>query len=1103
MDNDIESTTVCNIQAIRHFLFEEFESCKVDFKASAIQVYNSHCIAGPSEQWQSGQSVYNDYVCNNPSQRRKLTYTAKRLKQFKSSHLASSSLCEQVKKNVCELGIKRRFRGKRGGKHSGNHINTRSWDINHGIHHQLLKSLQKVPTVYEYGKKLSIGTVNTRSIKPKCDEIVMNLVTEDIDLLTVTETWLCEADESFVKKQFEDAGYRLINYNREGRIGGGVALITKDIYPANLLSKGCTPSFEYATTKVSISAGKTIYVTVVYRPPNSPQNRASVSQFLEEFSDYISESLSSFNNYIVCGDINIHLDDLSDSGTRNFNNITESFGMTQHVNCITHTSGHTIDIIMAKLDQGFGLSDPVATWLVSDHWQLLAELNIEKGRITREEITKRNFKDIDDTKLEDEIKKIVEESEQIPDNELVNYYNKSMTTLLDKVAPLKKKKVTKRNRPKWMTDELIMLKKGVRAAERKYRKKKKDAHKTTWLELLRDYRKCLRATKHKHINLIFQECGKDSGRLFKAFKGVTMGGKSNPLPESTDDKGLANEFNEFFQQKVAKIKSQLDGFPRFTPNEEPVSQLHTFSSLSVKEVKKILGSTKVTSCRTDPIPTKVIKDKMDLLLPMITRIVNASLDSGVYHESWKCATIIPLLKKSNLDHVLANYRPVNTLPYLGKIVEKCMLKRLNEHLEEHSLLPDYLSAYRTGYSTESVVLTFITKVLNSMDSQKLTLAVAIDLSAAFDLVDHQILLSVLTNKFGVCDSAVKWVKSYLEDRSVTVCINNAISSEKGLECSVPQGSCSGPVLYNLYASTLQEFIKDDITQILGYADDHLVYDSFKAGSYEQEKKCISSLENGIDRIKQWMRENRMKMNDSKTETIMFGNRVQRQKSEISVIRVGEESIKLQSSIKYLGVYIDETLEMKEFIKSKCKSASMNLRLIGKVRTFLNKKNTEQLVNSLVTSILDHSNSVLCNLPRNTIRDLERIQHWAAKLVLRKPRITNSLKCLKDLHWLPVVWRIKFKVCCLMHKCTYNAYCPEYLKQLVCRRKNTRTLRSNDEILYELPKVQRPTYGGRAFSFAGPQLWNMLPKDIKSTEDFTRFKRNLKTHYFTKAFENAK
>eukprot|EP00918_Siedleckia_nematoides_P041116 GHVU01089258.1.p1 GENE.GHVU01089258.1~~GHVU01089258.1.p1 ORF type:complete len:169 (-),score=6.05 GHVU01089258.1:392-898(-) len=168
-------------------------------------------------------------------------------------------------------------------------------------------------------------------------------------------------------------------------------------------------------------------------------------------------------------------------------------------------------------------------------------------------------------------------------------------------------------------------------------------------------------------------------------------------------------------------------------------------------------------------------------------------------------------------------------------------------------------------------------------------------------------------------------------------------------------------------------------------------------------------------------------------------------------------------------------------------------MIGRIRSYLNKKNAEQLVNSLVTSILDYANAILCGLPDSTINQLRKIQNWAAKLVLRRSKYDSSTENLKLLHWLPVRHRVNFKVCCLVHKCTYSADCPGYIKELVSLRTTTRQLRSSKTIMYTVPKVQRPTYKGRAFSFMGPHLWNYLPSDIQSTEELSVFKKNLKTH----------
>jgi hypothetical protein len=243
----------------------------------------------------------------------------------------------------------------------------------------------------------------------------------------------------------------------------------------------------------------------------------------------------------------------------------------------------------------------------------------------------------------------------------------------------------------------------------------------------------------------------------------------------------------------------------------------------------------------------------------------------------------------------------------------------------------------------------------------------------------------------------------------------------------------------------------------------------------------------------------MKMNDSKTEAIQLGNKTLLKKSTTSAIRVGEENIELQNSMKYLGVELDKSLDLKDFIKSKCRKAAMNLRLIGKIRIHLNKNNTEQLVNSLVTSVLDYNNAILCGLPEKSLNILQRIQNWAAKLVLKRRKYDSSTDSLMTLHWLPIKRRVQFKVCCIMHRCTYSETSPAYLRALVKRKVPTRTLRSNRNVEYELPKVNKKTHGGRAFTFMGPKLWNVLPADVQNTKDFKHFKKLLKTYFFNLAF----
>lgn len=330
-------------------------------------------------------------------------------------------------------------------------------------------------------------------------------------------------------------------------------------------------------------------------------------------------------------------------------------------------------------------------------------------------------------------------------------------------------------------------------------------------------------------------------------------------------------------------------------------------------------------------------------------------------------------------------------------------------------------------------------------------------------------------------------------------INKSLSREVNLQFSVPQGSCAGPVFYNIYTSTLLSEINRYQTQILGYADDHTLYDSFQADSRLGEQTCVSNLEKCLADIQTWMTKNRLKMNNEKTECIMFGNKVQLDKCITTSITVNDAEIVLQNKIDYLGVPLDETLSMKSFIVKKCKVAAFNLHNIRKIRNCLSQKAAKQIVISLVISHLDYANAILINLPAKTIYPLQRIQNQAAKLILMHNCSDSSADALKELHWLPVKWRIVFKVLCLAFKCVHNQ-APDYLQEMFVKSdSNYYCLRSHDKQRFQVPPTQKVNFGDRAFAVDAPKRWNDLPLDLQNCTDFLSFKRKLKTHLFKYAF----
>ena len=167
------------------------------------------------------------------------------------------------------------------------------------------------------------------------------------------------------------------------------------------------------------------------------------------------------------------------------------------------------------------------------------------------------------------------------------------------------------------------------------------------------------------------------------------------------------------------------------------------------------------------------------------------------------ATIKPLLKKLSLDPILKNYQPVSNLTFMSKLIERCMFKQFNRHNEQYQLMPSYQSAYQQHHSCETSLLKLPSDILWSMENQNITAVLALNLSAAFNMVNHDILLQVLKNQYGIDGKALDWYDSYLHPRSCMVQVKESTSTLQPLEFSVPQGICGGPVLYSVHASTLR------------------------------------------------------------------------------------------------------------------------------------------------------------------------------------------------------------------------------------------------------------------------------------------------------------
>ena len=248
-------------------------------------------------------------------------------------------------------------------------------------------------------------------------------------------------------------------------------------------------------------------------------------------------------------------------------------------------------------------------------------------------------------------------------------------------------------------------------------------------------------------------------------------------------------------------------FPQFTPP-------------SNESIKNVLSSLSNKTCSLDPIPTHVIKDNISSVLAMVSGIVRQSFSNGIFPTSLKTSLVRPKLKKPDLKpHLLANYGPIANIPFLSKVLEKSAAIQVHNYLNDNDLFPALQSAYRKYHSTETALLRVTDDILKTLDSNGEVILVLLDLSAAFDTLDHQILLARLRKYFNFTETALKWFSSYLLGRSQRVSIADATSPPRCLEYGVPQGSILGPLLFSLYMAPLQNVIRSHGLDSMFYADD--------------------------------------------------------------------------------------------------------------------------------------------------------------------------------------------------------------------------------------------------------------------------------------------
>ena len=962
---------------------------------------------------------------------------------------------------------------------------------------------------------------NARSINNKTICIHDYLASNHCDILCFTETWLSSNTEvgnpnQVVLAAALPAGFQFKHIPRnDGLRGGGVGIAFSEEANIKFNNIQLPKCDQYERMQSQIYSGtNSIIIVLVYRPQPNKKNGLKLKLFWPQWVKLLSSLVSLKGEFIILGDLNFHLDKLNNRSTQKFNNILSEFDLYQHVHEPTHIHGHTLDVTITRTDSKIISNLKVSDLCfindsgdeIKDHLAIKLTVKAEKRNVPQKQIHCRNWKNIDQNSFQRDLNaRMANIPDETNPGSLTQWYNKNLIEIADSHAPLRQRIVRQRNNP-WYNNNINMLKQTKRKLERKWLKTKLTVHHQNYKKHCSDMYKRIRRERILYNKTKIEEANQDYKKISSLTNHLLGRSNSNKYPKLIPRIELPNTFANFFTEKIDNIQKEIMTSIQEIPAPQEmlndgmeISPLVTFDLCNNEEISQILSSVPNKQCLLDPVPTWFLKKNLPLFIPPIVSIVNSSLSSGTLPSELKTALVRPILKDQNLDpELLKNYRPVSNLPVLAKIIEKVVYKRLNSHIQANNLLDCNQSAYRKNHSTETALLAMQSDILCYLDKGLTVAVVILDLSAAFDTVSHKKLIDCFRDKYNISNLALEWLASYLTGRKQKVIIDSNISELFDLEFGFPQGAVLAGLFYNMFSAPLGEIARKYPINHKGFADDNSWYAAFVS---KNKDEVLNQLKGCLLESKAWMIHNNFQVNDGKSKIMYFTPQKQLD-SSLLTFTLGPTVLKPEKAVKSLGVYLDQCMTMEDQINSVTKSVYFNIKNVSKIRKYLTLNSAKTLVQALIISRLDYCNALLGNIPLRLTRKLQRAQNAAARMLLKKGRRSRMTPALKQLHWLPVSFRIKFKILLLTYKCL-KGLAPLYLRQLIKPYVASRSLRSNNNLQGTLTvsRFRKRKFGGRAFSNVSALLWNELPVDIRESESVSVFKSKLKTHFFTIHFIN--
>lgn len=913
--------------------------------------------------------------------------------------------------------------------------------------------------------KIVIAHLNVRSLLPKIYDVHQLIISHNIDILCVSETWL---SESVADDLVALDGFVLFRCDRDGRAGGVAIYVRSDIRCQRI--DYVATSYEQIWVKSTVRHAKYIF-GCVYKPPSTLN-----STFLDEFESQLVECGLAADHLYCAGDININMLDVLQSDCRRLNSLFLSLNLTQLIVEPTRTTGTSVsllDIILVStplLIAGSGVINSE----ISDHD--LVYCRSEFPRCPSPTFyTYRDFSSFNkDSFLRDLRVAPFNAIFNMNLNEKIDFFKTVVVNLFNAHSPVKTVRLTKKKMP-WITDNIKLMQRLRDKAKARFRRTKSIVHWNYYKQLRNFTTVAIRNEKRAYFEYLRRE--RNSRCLWRELSRLHVTrARGRNIPPDLSNVDLINDafvncVPSVVDDPVVLADRQRDIDHYLDSTYNGIGSIFSFSLIDSHTVLRYILSIRSVAVGIDGISINMLKLILPYALPYITHIINCCLEMNIYPQAWRSAIVLPLPKVSSPTRY-DEIRPISILPALSKVLERAMYDQFSAHLTRFGIVPSCQSGFRSGHSCETALLRLTDDILCATDQGKLTAAVLLDYSKAFDAVHHPMLLSVL-HFMGCSRSAIDMFGSFLSDRSQCVRMAGRCSTSIPVHRGVPQGSILGPLLFSIYTCRLPCVVEH--CQLQMYADDVQIYLSFPVTEMDA---AIRRIELDLDSISRFSVSHTLSLNVGKTKAVLFGGSgmVASHANRLS-IRVNNQLISFSSSVKNLGLIIDNSFRYRDYISRVIGRAYNNLKILYAYRQIFSIKLKKALCETMVLSLFNYCAPVYgFSLDAVDVRRVQVVQNSCMRYIFGIRKYDRISHKLRDLRWLNMRNRVIMRSLNLFHRILIDRS-PPYLLNKITYRTDVHNINLRRTDLITAP-VHRTSLFERGFSFNIYWHYNRLPYNLK-------------------------